>query len=64
MIRAPRGERTMKIRTYYDPPPIPVRGFDWIAIDDNTYEADSPIGLGATEQEAIEDLKQKMEDRA
>jgi hypothetical protein len=54
----------MKIRTFYDPPPIPVRGFDWIAVDDDTYDYDSPIGLGATEQEAIEDLKQKIEDRS
>lgn len=53
----------MKIQTFYVHPPIPVRLFDWSAIDSDTYDGapDSPnrnqIGYGATEQEAIEDLK-------
>ena len=46
----------MKIKTKYDPPPIPTRVVDWWAIDDDTYEPGSPIGYGATEQDAIDDL--------
>jgi hypothetical protein len=55
----------MKIRTSFDHPPIPVRKFDWSAIDDDTYDGaeDShcPIGHGATEQEAIADLLEQIE---
>lgn len=58
----------MKIRTTYEYPPIPIRCFDWSAIDDDTYDGaeDShcPIGRGATEQEAIDDLLQQIEDAA
>lgn len=55
----------MKIKTYYDPPPIPLRNFDWTAIDDETYGGDpgNPIGRGATEKEAIADLLEQMEER-
>lgn len=49
-----------KIVTDFVYPPIPDRRFDWSAIDDHTYDGaeDShcPIGHGATEQEAIDDL--------
>jgi hypothetical protein len=51
----------MKIKTFYDPPPIPMRGADWQAIDEDTYDYDSPTGYGATEQEAIDDLMWKIE---
>lgn len=51
----------MKIITNFVYPPIPIRQFDWSAVDDN-YEPGCPIGFGATEQEAIDDLKQIMED--
>jgi hypothetical protein len=46
------------INTYYDPPPIGIRSFDWAAIDLATYggEPTDPIGWGATEQEAIDEL--------
>lgn len=58
----------MKIRTTYEYPPIPDRSMDWSAIDDDTYDGaeDShcPIGRGATEAEAIADLKQQIEDAA
>ena len=50
----------MTIITKYDPPPIPIRQFDWSAIDDDTYEPGCPIGWGATEQEAINDLLEKL----
>lgn len=46
----------MKIVTQFIYPPIPVRKFDWSAVDDETYDYDKPIGFGATEQEAIDDL--------
>lgn len=53
----------MKIKTEYDPKPIPSRQFDWSAIDDDTYDEGEPVGYGATEAEAIEDLKAWMEMR-
>ena len=58
----------MKIRTSFDYPPIPVRNFDWSAIDEDTYDGaeDSStrgqIGRGATEAEAIADLMDQLED--
>jgi hypothetical protein len=42
-------------------PPTPMPGF-WMAYDDNLGADDSPYGQGATEQEAIDDLRGKMED--
>ncbi len=58
----------MKIKTTYVFPPIPLRCFDWSAIDDDTYDGaeDShcPIGHGATEQEAIDDLMRQIEESA
>lgn len=51
----------MKIKTVYDPKPIPVRWFDWEAIEYDTYDLGSPTGYGATEEEAIADLKEKLE---
>lgn len=50
-----------KIITRYDPKPIPTRKFDWSAVEEN-YDLGSPCGWGATEQEAIEDLKMQIED--
>lgn len=50
----------MKITTSYVCPPIPVREFDWQAVTDD-YEPDAPIGYGATEQQAIDDLLEKLE---
>lgn len=45
------------IRTTYVYPPIPDRRFDWSAIDDDTYDGEGcPVGRGATEEEAIQDL--------
>lgn len=49
-----------KIITTFVYPPIPVRNYDWQA----HYDGDEPdddghmlVGRGATEQEAVEDLK-------
>lgn len=54
----------MKIVTHYDPPPIPPRQFDWTAYDDETYDGEGcPLGHGATEAEAIQDLMDQIEER-
>lgn len=47
---------SIKVRTENVYPPIPVRQWDWSAVDDNTYEPGCPIGWGRTEQAAIDDL--------
>ena len=52
----------MRIRTESVFPPIPLRTMDWIAVDDDTYDYDSPVGRGATEAEAIADLMEQMEE--
>ena len=52
----------MKIRTEFVYPPIPIRQFDWSAVDDDTYEPGCAIGTGATELEAVKDLMQQLED--
>lgn len=52
----------MKIRTDYWPKPIPVREFDWSAIDEDSYDGApdsarrSEIGYGRSEAEAVADL--------
>jgi hypothetical protein len=60
-----------KIRTTHEYPPIPIRSMDWSAVDDDTYDVDcdqdgffstSPVGRGATEEEAINDLLEQLED--
>lgn len=58
----------MKIKTNFVCPPIPTRNSDWQAWDDDTYDASfedgcwksSPLGHGATEQEAIDDLLEQL----
>jgi hypothetical protein len=53
-----------KIITRHDPPPIPIRCFDWTAVTENydgAPDAKCPIGFGATEAEAIEDLQEQLE---
>ena len=61
----------MKIKTHFDMKPIPDRNFDWAAVDEDTYDCDcdelgyfslAPIGYGATEAQAIADLKEQLED--
>jgi hypothetical protein len=64
------------IKTNFDYPPIPIRKLDWSAIDSNTYDASyegedesgsvwkcSPSGHGATEEEAVNDLIEKLEEK-
>lgn len=51
--------------TFYDCPPIPLRGYDWSCIDDN-YEGEgsnSVIGYGSTEKEAIRDWQEQDSER-
>ena len=63
----------MKITVSAVFPPIPTRNFDYCAIDSDTYDASyegedenghhwksSPVGHGATEAEAIEDLLDQL----
>lgn len=51
----------MKIHVDYVHPPIPIRDRDWCATVDG-YEPGDPIGWGATEQDAIADLMDQLED--
>ena len=52
----------MTIKTQCICPPIPIRSFDWCAVDGDTYDGPGClIGYGATEQEAIDDLLAQME---
>jgi hypothetical protein len=55
----------MTIKTHFDYPPIPIRSFDWSAIDDDTYDGTPycPIGCGETEKAAIADLLEQLEER-
>ena len=56
----------MKIITNFVYPPIPDRRFDWSAVTDNYCGAEDshcPIGYGPTEQEAITDLKNQIDDQ-
>ena len=60
--KRPRPEPRIVVR--HDPPPIGIRGCDYRAIDDATYEPGGPIGEGATEDEARADLLAQLEDAA
>ena len=52
------------IKTEYWPKPIPLRQFDWTAVDAETYDGPGcPIGTGQTEQEAIDDLLEQLADQ-
>lgn len=53
----------MNIKTSFIYPPIPIRSFDWCAVDDSTYDGPGcKIGYGETEQKAIDDLLEQMGD--
>jgi hypothetical protein len=51
----------MKINTTFVNPPIGDRSCDWEAVTDD-YEPGHPIGRGATEQKAIDDLMWQLKD--
>ncbi|MGI9158967.1 MAG: hypothetical protein ACR2K1_04365 [Saprospiraceae bacterium] len=42
----------MKIKTTFEPKPVPTAEFDWCATFDG-YEAGAPIAYGPTESEAV-----------
>ena len=48
------------IKTTFIYPPIPSRKYDWEASRED-WDLDDPIGYGETEQQAINDLKEKEE---
>lgn len=51
------------IVTHFDNPPIPTRESDWSAVTkDYDPERDDPIGRGATEHAAIDDLIAQLDD--
>jgi hypothetical protein len=58
----------MKIITSHDKPPIPTTAADWSAVTDNYDWApdsrDCPIGRGATEMDAINDLVEQLIEEA
>jgi hypothetical protein len=49
----------MNIKTSYIDPPIPYRHWDWVACIDGQ-EEDGINGYGRTEAEAIQDLKNQL----
>jgi len=51
----------MKIKTDYWIKPIPLRSFDWTAVDDDTYDGTGPVGCGRTRDDAIDDLLSQIE---
>ncbi len=52
----------MKIVTHFVYPPIPIRDFDWSAVDDDTYDGPGcAIGSGRTELAAMLDLIEQMD---
>lgn len=53
----------MKISLDFVYPAIPLRQFDWQAVDADTYEPGCPIGYGETKEEAIADLLEQIEER-
>jgi hypothetical protein len=53
----------MRISTHFTDAPIGMRDYDWLAIDDDSYEPGCPIGYGATRGEAIANLMAKLGQR-
>lgn len=54
--------RVLRIATHFEYPPIPIRDFDWSAVDDLTYDGPgNNIGHGKTEEAAIADLIEEFE---
>jgi hypothetical protein len=54
-----RFEESHKVVTEYVYPPIPIRCYDWQATLEG-YDEGDPIGQGATEAEAIADLREQL----
>lgn len=62
----------IRIKTSFDYPPVPFRDCDWSAAtdayeawtEDGQWTSTHPVGHGATEQAAIQDLVDQLEERA
>jgi hypothetical protein len=54
------GQWEHEIETHFDPKPIPTARFDWCATFQG-YEPGCPVGWGATEAEAINNLKEQAQ---
>ena len=52
------------IHTQYRRLPIPVRGYDWCALETRPYRSGDPIGWGASKAEAVAHLKALQAERA
>lgn len=65
------NDRVLRVQTSHVMPPIPDRSHDWCAVDYDRYDADCdqdgffslhPVGHGQTEDAAIADLIEQLED--
>lgn len=64
VVDGPTVKRVLSVRVTCVCPPIPDRSKDWSAVDDDTYDGPgSPIGEGATMEEAIADLVEQLDAR-
>lgn len=50
----------IRVRTVFDFPPIPFRGFDWAAFSED--DPESFVGQGETEEAALRDFIEQMGD--
>lgn len=55
----------MKLITTYNAPPIRCRDYDWICVDEDSYDGAPDAGLqivgaGRTEEEAIKDFYEQL----
>ena len=51
------------IKTAYEPTPLPIRDFDWVAWDDNLgLEPGTPMGYGRTKEIALANLEDELAD--
>jgi hypothetical protein len=53
---------TRKIIVIHFPKPIPTDRYDWEAVEDG-YDKGDPIGFGASKQEAIDHLNERLDER-
>lgn len=56
-----RKDLVFPIRIEHVLPPIPLRDFDYTAVDDN-YEPGCPIGFGPTPASALADLMEQFDE--
>lgn len=59
----PRDYSRIRIKISELFPPIPLRRFDYSAVDASTYDLGEPIGYGATKAEAIAELFERIGER-